>query len=896
MGLAAGTRLGPYEILAPVGAGGMGEVYRARDTRLGRTVAVKILPGQFSSDPVRRQRFEREAKTISNLNHPHICGLYDVGNQDGMDYLVMECVEGETLSKRLEKGPLPLEQVLKLGAQIAAALDKAHRSGVVHRDVKPGNIMLTPTGAKLLDFGLAKPAAQVSAATLTAAATQPTPVTQVGAVVGTFQYMSPEQIEGKELDGRSDIFSLGAVLYEMLTGQHAFQGKSQLSVASAILEKDPAPIASIRPLTPPALDHVVKKCLAKLPNERWQSASDLASELKWIAEAGSLVGVPAPMPLQRKLRDRLAWALAAAFSLAAITFAISFIRRAPQSFSPIVSEISPPVNAKFVFVGFAAGPPVLSPNGERLAFSAVGLDGRQRLWIRPLNSTAAQALEGTDGATLPFWSPDSRSLGFFANGRLNRTEASGASPLPLCEVSSARGGSWGPDGTILFAPGTSGPIFRIPASGGMPQRVTKLNASLGETSHRWPQFLPDGEHFLFSAGTAEGISGTYAAPLAGGEAKLIVRNDLSAIYTPPGYLLFLRQGTLMAQRFDASKLQIVDDAISLVEQVAGNPTLGGGTFSASENGILVYLMGSAFKGGNELLWLDRNGRQIGKTGSSGEYATTTISPDGSRLASAAMEPTGIWVYDVTRGTRTRLTFDVGLSVDFCGDCVSGQPAWSPDGKFVAFFSEREGQRHIYQKAADGTGTTTPLVVDDATEGYPSFSSDGHYLIFQRQAAQSNSRIEIWTMPLFGERKAVPVVQGQFHAVWPSLSPDGKWLAYASAESGRAEIYVVPFLHGSGKWLISTNGGTRPRWRRDGKELFYLSLDNKMMSARIADTGSSLSFGQIQSLFQANPSSNPGWLYDVSADGKKFLVVSEGNAKSVEPLTLVVNWPELMKKQ
>ncbi len=482
MALTAGTKLGPYEIQSPLGAGGMGEVYRARDTRLERTVAIKILPAQFSTDSVRKQRFEREAKTISNLNHPHICVLYDVGSQDGVDYLVMECVEGETLAKRLEKGPLPLEQVLKFGTQLSDALDKAHRSGVVHRDLKPGNIMLTPTGAKLLDFGLAKPAAPLaSVATLTAAVTQSSPMTEQGAIVGTFQYMSPEQIEGKELDGRSDIFSLGAVLYEMLTGQRAFPGKSQLSVASAILEREPASISTVKPMTPPALDHAIRRCMTKELEKRWQSAGDLARELEWAAESGTQAGVSGQISARSKTRERLAWTFTLVAALIAAGFAFAhFNRPAPQT--PVLrSMILPPEGGTFIFNGPIGGA-FLSPDGRSVAFIA-RVGKVTQLWVRPLDSFAARALPGTEDTSFAFWSPDSRNLGFFAQGKLKRIALTGGPPQALCDADSNRGGSWGRRDVIIFAR-VSGEIQRIPASGGTPQRVTTLDVNRREGTHR----------------------------------------------------------------------------------------------------------------------------------------------------------------------------------------------------------------------------------------------------------------------------------------------------------------------------------------------------------------------------------------------------------------------------
>ena len=468
MPLTPGTKLGPYEIGVPLGTGGMGEVYRARDTRLDRTVAIKILPEQFSADPIRKQRFEREAKTISNLNHPHICVLYDVGHQDGIDYLVMECVEGETLAKRLEKGPMPLEQVLKFGAQIAEALDKAHRCAVVHRDLKPGNIMLTLTGAKLLDFGLAKPATPVaSLATLTATKKE-WAVTEEGTIVGTFQYMSPEQIEGKELDRRSDIFSLGAVLYEMLTGQRAFPGKSQLSIASAILEKEPAPISSIKPMTPQAIDHTIRRCLAKDPEERWQTGRDLALELKWIAETGSQTRTAVSSATKRQISQRIAWGLAAICLLATLALAKALWLRPAASVQSIRASLLPPPNSSFLPYNFA-----VSPDGRQLAFVALGPDGKTTLWVRALSGSGAQQLNGTEGASSPFWSPDSRQIGFFADRRLKTLDVASSAVQVLCDSYFAWGGTWNREDAIVFGPTLRGPLQRVSASGDPPSHESR---------------------------------------------------------------------------------------------------------------------------------------------------------------------------------------------------------------------------------------------------------------------------------------------------------------------------------------------------------------------------------------------------------------------------------------
>ncbi|HXT86354.1 MAG TPA: protein kinase, partial [Verrucomicrobiae bacterium] len=842
-----------------------------------------------------RQRFEREARAISSLNHPHICTLYDIGHQDGTDFIIMEFLEGETLAKRLEKGPLATPELLRVGIEVADALDKAHRKGILHRDLKPSNIMLTKSGAKLMDFGLAK-ATGDSAAPALETLTQSlnpsgrtAPVTVQGTIVGTFQYMSPEQMEGKEADARSDIFSLGAVLYEMATGKRAFEGKTTASVIAAILEREPPAISSVQPMSPPALDRTVKICLAKDPDERFQSAHDVKLQLEWIREAGSQAGVPAPVVAHRKNRERTAWAAAALLAIIAAIFATGYFLRVPQPVPAVVSEISPPPNVNFLAIGVSAGPPALSPDGKLLVFSGLSPGDRSHLWLRSMDSGVTQSIEGTDDASYPFWSPDSRQVGFFANGKLERVSASGGPPIRICNIYAGTnfGGAWGSDGTILFTARTNGPIFRVDVSGGTPEPVTNVKPPL--IFHRSPQFLPDGKHFLFFGGpTSAETSGAYVASIEGGEPKLLMRTGSDVLYTRSGYLLLIRDGTLMAQHFDARKLEVNGDAVPLIGE-AGAVASGSNRslFSASNNGILVYRTGSETAGGNALLWFDRNGKQIAQTGALGHYGTVTISPDGAKLAAATLDPNSIWVYDIARGTRTRITFHAS---------VNGQPSWSPDGKMIAFMSSRSGQYHLYQKAADGTGNDTPLVVDGATELYPSWSADGRYLVFERGGGQADARSELWALPMFGEGKAFPVIQSQFDVHWPTVSPDGRWVAYTSDESGQEEVYVAPFLHGSGKWLISTNGGTRPRWRRDGRELFYLSLDSKMMSAGISEGPASVSVGEVRSLFQTNSAPTNGWLYDVSADGKKFLIVSEAVQKSSAPLTVVTNWPALLKKQ
>ena len=899
--LNAGTKLGPYEITGALGAGGMGEVYRARDTRLGRDVAIKILPQHLTEKPDARQRFEREARAISSLNHPHICTLYDVGHQDGADFLVMELLEGETLAKRLDKGPLTTAEVLRIGIEVADALDKAHRKGILHRDLKPSNIMLAKSGAKLMDFGLAKEAERGAAPTLESLtqslnpSARTTPVTAQGTIVGTFQYMSPEQMEGKEADARSDIFSLGAMLYEMATGKRAFEGKTTASVIAAILEREPPAISTVQPMSPPALDRTVKICLAKDPDERFQSAHDVKLQLQWIREAGSQAGVPAPVVAHRKIREHIAWAVTVLLVIVAIALAYGFIAHAPQPAPSIVARILPPTGQDFALAGNSAGPPTLSPDGHLLAFAGLDKEGKQLIWVQRLNSMVPQSLAGTEGGSFPFWSPDSRELAFFANGSLNRMDASGGPILQVCSVGDARGGTWSKDGMIIFSPGTNNGLEQVAAAGGVPQPLTTLDSARQETSHRWPQLLPDQEHFLYYAVSNNSAhSGTYVSDLRSRKQPILLeQSDSNAVYAPPGFLLFVRQNMLMGQHFDVSQLKTIGDAAPLAEHVGVDPTIWRGMFTVSESGLLAYEGGEGFESGSQLLWFDRTGKQLAETGtpsSPAGYANPAISPDGRKLAVGIPPSTyssqDIWIFDLSRGTKTRLTFN---------SAFNREPAWSPDGKSIVFISNPSGEWHVYMKAADGTGDETPILADNVNEFMPAFTPDARYLVLERGRSEQVHRAGIWALPLFGDRKPIPVAQGQIDYVRPSLSPDGKWVAYESAESGQSQIYVVPFPQGKGKWQVSINGGHWPRWNPAGKELFYISPDYKLMVANVTEHGTSLDVGSLHELFQSSPAYVATSFYDVSPDGKKFVFVSR-TPQSLNPLTLVVNWPALLKKQ
>jgi Tol biopolymer transport system component len=889
MALAAGSRLGPYEILAPLGAGGMGEVYKARDTRLERTVAVKVLPSHMSASPEVRQRFEREAKTISQLSHPHICALYDVGREGETEYLVMELLEGETLSDRLGKGALPLEQTLRYGTEIADAMDKAHRQGIVHRDLKPGNVMLTKSGVKLLDFGLAKAMAPVAPrGSLTSLPTQQG-LTQEGTILGTFQYMAPEQLEGKDADGRTDIFAFGATLYEMATGRKAFSGASQASLISAIMQSDPPTISSVQPMSPPALDRVVKKCLAKDPEDRWQNAADLGSELKWIGETGSQAGASAPVLARRRNRERLAWGLAAIALLLAAAAALRYGHKSAAFAIPMRSSII--LTDKSALRAVA-----LSPDGTRLAFVARDSSGKNLLWIRPLDSLVAQALSGTENPSFPFWSPDGRSIGFFADGKLKKIDASGGPPQTLCDAPVARGGSWSTEGVILFSPVVDGPLYRVSASGGLSTAVTRLDASRGESSHRWPFFLPDGRHFLYlvvnfgsSRGDPEKM-GIYVRSLDSKEEKFVVAAKSTLAYAPPGYLLFRRERNLVAQAFDAKSFRIAGEPFPVAENIQYFPQTSSALFSASENGLLVWGPESASVL-SRLVWLDRSGREIGSLGTEGDLANPRISPDGARVALDITDhQTGnvdVWIYQSTGGVATRLTSDPSLDAG---------PIWSPDGERIAFMSLRHSHPDLYQKSSSGAGSEESIIQSERTKYPTDWSPDGKFILFR--AVDATTNLELWTVPVGSSPKPIPFLKTTFGVSQGQFSSDGRWVAYSSNESGKWEIAVAPFPGPGGNWKVSPAGGSEPRWRRDGKELYYLAPDGKLMAVEVK-AGATFEAGVAKPLFQIRRrepiSASDLFSYDVSADGQRFLVNTDTSDVTSAPLTAIVNWTAGLKK-
>ncbi|MGH9443957.1 MAG: protein kinase domain-containing protein [Thermoanaerobaculia bacterium] len=878
MSLSSGTRLGPYEILSSVGAGGMGEVYRARDTRLDREVAIKVLPTHLSDNPELKARFEREAKAISQLTHPHICTLYDVGHQDGVDFLVMELLDGESLANRLDKGPIPAPQVIAYGIEIAEALEKAHRSGIVHRDLKPGNIMLTKSGVKLLDFGLAKmaavPQSVAEASSLPTEGFVSQPLTEKGTIMGTFQYMAPEQIEGSEADARTDIFAFGCVLYEMATGRKAFSGKSRVSLIGSILKDEPPAISSIQPMTPPALDRLVQTCLAKEPEDRFQTAHDVKLQLKWIAEGGSQAGAPAVVVSRRKTREKLAWGLSGILFLAAALLAIGYVRRAPQPATPVRFQLVLPEGMSVVEA------PRISPDGKLLAFSATNAGGQTQIWLRPLEALDPRPVPGTEGASFrPFWSPDSRHLAFIAEGKLKKVDIAGAPAQTICDATTGADGSWGKDGVILFDGQASDPIRRVPASGGIPQSA--VTAEDNSTSVGWPSFLPDGRHFLyFQFGGPKREGHLMAGCLDSKEKpKSILAADSLPQFAPPGELLYVKEGTLVAQSFDARSLKITGEPVPVAEKI-GTTANGLSDFSVSDNGVLVYRGGAS--NDDRLVWVDRTGKEISDLDKPGGYSGTALSPDGGRLAIDLSDPHSdkhaIWIRDLARGVTSRLTFDASSSTS---------PIWSPDGNFVLYSSDRKGSPSLFEKSASGTGAEKEIWSCGETVLASDWSRDGKFAAVNRLTPKNSW--DIWIVPMDGSARPFPFVASPFVDVLPTFSPDGRYVVYMSNETGRFEIYVQQFPGPGGKWQVSANGGLEPHWSADGKTIYFRSLDAKMMSASV-DAGQTFTTGVPQALFETR--FQPGQRrnsFVVTRDGQKFLILAPLGKDKIAPMTVVLNW-------
>jgi serine/threonine protein kinase/Tol biopolymer transport system component len=879
MGLTAGTKLGPYEIQSPLGAGGMGEVYRARDTRLGRDVAIKVLPSHLSSDPDLKARFEREAKAISALSHPHICHLYDIGTQEGTDYLVMELLEGESLADRLKKGPLPLKQALQYGAEIAQALETAHSNGIVHRDLKPGNIMLTKSGAKLLDFGLAKPAPNASAMASGSMATMSKPLTVDGTILGTFQYMAPEQLQGREADARSDLFALGAVLHEMLTGKRAFEGKSQISVMSAILEKDPEPVSAVQPLASPALDHVIKRALAKDPNDRWQTARDLMQELKWSTEKTAPPSGPAPTPAPaRQTREVLAWLIPGALLVILVAGAIWW-----RNSKPLAETMYFPAPLPFPATDVA-----VSPNGHTIAIVGYQESARKNvIWIYELGSQGARSLAGTEGASYPFWSADGRSLAFFADAQLKKLEVSGGPVQTICDAPSGRGGTWNKDGVIVLAPNTNVGLYRVAASGGTPTQISNWDKSRGEDSHRWPVFLPDGKHYLYLAANFTGLKGVnaiFVGSLDSNEKRFVVEATANAAYAAPGYLLFFKDKTLLAQPFDLKRFALTGEASTILPQIQFLPQVKRAVFAVSDRGLLVAQSGTE-TALSQPVWFDRKGNAVGSVGKPDVYGNVFLSPNGRSLAvdktDMASLNTDIWTYELQRDNSKRLTFD---------PAIDAAPIWSPDATRLVFSSNRQLLFGLYLKDSDGAHDEKSIVSDEPPNFPSDWSRDGKYILYYR-----GTDLKFVTFPELQSSMFLKAPSALRNA---QFSPDGKWVAYASNETGKWEIYVTSFPDARGKWEVSSGGGEQPRWRGDGKELFYLSSDSKMMAAPVT-TGTHFNAGTPVVLFQSTPRQPvlvyDLFVYDVSRDGQRFLINTQVKQAESTPMSVILNWPAKLDK-
>ena len=861
--LAAGARLGPYEILSSVGAGGVGDVYKARDTRLERTVAVKVAKERFG------ERFRNEALTVAALNHPHICTLFDVGP----DYLVMEFVEGRPL-----RGPIPPGGALLLAREIADALEHAHRHGVVHRDLKPSNILVTKAGVKVLNFGLARRRAPLSAG----AESQPT-LTEDGAVLGTPRYMAPEQLDGKPADERTDIFAFGLVLYEMLTGQHAFEAGSAASVMAGILEREPVPISKLKPTTPPALEQVVLTCLAKDPAERWQSVRELRHALAWAAR-------PSPVARGGGRNGWIAAAVAAALAVAALTFAVARLPPSAQKALPVRFEIVLPEKAS------ATSEMAVSPDGRKIVLGiTVGESGF--LYVRPLDSTTLTLVPG-GGGFRPFWSPDGRQVASFYKGTIKKVDLAGGPAQTLCTMPGfPTGATWSQDGVIVFS--AAGKLFRVSARGGEPAPLGPL--AEGESARFWPQFLPDGRRYLYvSIAARPEDQGIYVGSIDSDLRKRIVASEYNAAYTPPGYLLFVRDDALMAQAFDATSLELSGEPFSVLEQVGlfkGAEPAPHATYSVSANGVLVWRKGLS-RDPEQLTWFDRAGKRLGTLGERAKSFSFALSPDEKRVVVCRTDPLtnalnrrDLWILEVAGGTSRRLTFD---PTDECN------PVWSPDGSRIAFFSDRRGTREIYEEPSNGSGDAELLLAakdqpgrhDSIGMGTEDWSPDGHFIVYNFVPMGPSHRNDLFLLPMSPgvERKPISLLGTEALEFMGTIAPSGRWIAYLSDESGTNEIYVRDLSPrgepGPGKWQISAGGGWGPRWRRDGKELLFTS-GSTIMAVAVNPDGPSFQPAAARALFDAPMPHQGSRSFDVTRDGQRFLVNTLVGAD--EPVRVLVNW-------
>jgi eukaryotic-like serine/threonine-protein kinase len=876
MTLAPGSKLGPYEILAPIGAGGMGEVYKARDTRLDRTIAIKVLSQKLSSSSDAKLRFEREAKTIAAFNHPHICTLHDIGSNEGADFLVMEFLEGQTLAQRLEKGALHLDEALRYAIEIADALEKAHGQRIFHRDLKPANIMITKSGAKLLDFGLAKLKGgnePVERGNLSESSTKTYGLTAEGTIFGTLQYMAPEQLEGQEADARADIFSFGATLYEMLSGKKAFEGASQAGLIAAVLKAEPIPLLSLQPTTPPVLAHLIHGCMAKNRSDRWQTAHDVAKQLEWISASRTDA---APIAGSKAGSCKKIWIVLAALPVLAIVVALMYIFRAAPQNLPMRFTVTLPGNVTFSAGEYPLRSAVISPDGRHLVFAGVDQSiGRARLYVRPIDSIEAVPLQGTEEGFDPFWSPDNRSIGFFAHGKLKRVDLRGGSPQIICDAQSGGGGAWSKDDVILASLSNPGPLSRVPAGGGSPMPVTSFDPS-SETDHDWPQFTADGKHFLYMAwGRTASENAVYVGLLDSQGRKLLLRGVSSFIYAHPDNLIFLRDSTLFAQRFEGDRFELLGQPVALAEDALA-------PVSASQNGAVTYRTVKA--GPDHFLWIKQDGTEIGAAVPPGYYVDPDLSPDGSKLAFASRESPGagldIWILEFASGVLRRFTLDAANN---------RAPHWSLDGSTIVFLSSRSSALGLYRKNAYGVGAEDLILLSNVSLWPYQMSPDGHHLLY---FAGVSGAMDIMMMSL-DDFKSTPLIQTRFNECDGALSPDGRWLAYVSNESGRYEIYLTTFPPSSTKLAVTSNGGCDPIWSKDGGQLFYVNSSTDELWSVPVKSGNPPQFGVYRRIHPGPLDYVTAHSFALDPKGERILIAQSWARRG--DITVLLNWQSLLKK-
>jgi Tol biopolymer transport system component len=880
MSITVGSRLGAYQVLALIGEGGMGRVFRATDTRLKRDVAIKALPPDVAADQDRVARFRREAEALAALNHPHIAAIHDVIEADGSQFLVMELVEGDTIADRLQRGPLPVTEAVRAAVQLAQALEVAHARGIVHRDLKPANIKITPEGkVKVLDFGLAKDLdadpSQAGRPSLMNSPTVAADGTAAGVILGTAAYMSPEQARGQRVDKQSDIWALGCVLFEMLTGVRSFPGQTLTDVLAAVVRGEPD-WAALPADTPVIVRSLLRRCLQKDPSRRLQHVGDARLELEEaLADPGGSIeaGTRGRPASSRPMRVAVvALGLVAIGLVVALVAALRPIAAPPE----MRVEINTPQSADPVYIA-------ISPDAQKLAFVAAA-DGVSRLWLRSLDGTAARPLAGTDLGVGPFWSPDGRSLGFFADGKLKRIDLDGGLTRALAGAPIGVGGAWNRDGVIVFAPTAVGALFRVPASGGETLPLTKLEP--GQSGHRSPHFLPDNRHFLFYVIGAPKTRGIYIGSLDGSAPRRLADSDSPGVLTASGHILFLRQGTLFAQRL-SNELMLSGEAVPLADRVAFDGSSYLAAISTSTAGPFTYRTGDA-RGQRQLVWFDRSGKPTGTVGAADSAAAfnPALSPDGrfAAMNRTVDLDTDVWLIETARGVLRRFTFDPGT------DQI---PVWSPDAVHVVFSSSRKGPFDLYQKPLTGVGNETLLLATPQNKFAMGFSSDGRFLLYRVTA--ENTNWDLWVLPLDGDRKPRPVVQTAFQEMMGEFAPDGKSIVYMTNESGRFEVYVQSFPEPGAPVQVSTGGGSQPRWRQDGRELFYIALDGRMMAAPVTkDAEGRLQAGNPTPLFMTRSAggavpSPQRQQYIVSADGQRFLINTMTDEASTSPITLVLNW-------